>query len=212
MADGAVIPTWTDQIDGETATEATNRPIYRAAPAVLNGNPAVDFDGTNDKLVSTGVITAWLGAVGDFEIIAVVHADAVPGTTANFTAEGILAESSTRISMLLYLNGANYTLLGCVFDGGFKYAERVIGTSLPAKGFVAEMRLTGGNLTMSVNGVDGTPVACGPADVYGGFLRFGSNAGGTAFLNGQIARAVGKSGNGTKETAAITAFVTKYCT
>ncbi len=213
VADAAAVPAWTDQIDGETTAEATNQAIFRLAPGVLNGNPAVDYDGINDKLVSSATAASWLGAVGDFEVIAAVHADAIVGTTGNFTAEGIFGEGSTRIGMLLYLNGANYTLLAFVYDASpaWKYAEKVIGTSLPAKGFVAEMRLTGGNLIASVNGVDGTPTACGPADAYGSTLKFGTNSAASAFFNGQIARIVGKSGNGTKETAAITAFYNKYC-
>jgi hypothetical protein len=212
VADGAVVPSWTDQIAGEAATEATNRPIYRATG--VNGFPSVDFDGTNDKFLTSGadVVADWMGTPGDFEIIAVVQADTVVDTVADFDCHGIWNGVGTTIGMGLYrAGGVTYTLLAWVYDGvAYRYATAPIGASLPAHGVVCEMRLTGGNLIASVDGVDGTPTASGAPLNYGGYLRIGSNRNDTVFLDGKIARIVGKSGNGTKETAAINAFIAKY--
>ncbi len=58
FANGAEVDTWTSRTGSNSATQATsaNRPLYRTNE--INGNPAVEFDGSNDRLVTSSVATS----------------------------------------------------------------------------------------------------------------------------------------------------------
>ena len=58
MADGAVVDTWSNRVGSNDATQSNNtlRPIYRATGGNAN-TPAVEFDGTDDRLTHTIGIT-----------------------------------------------------------------------------------------------------------------------------------------------------------
>jgi len=58
MADGAAVDTWSNRTGTNNATQSTStlRPIYRATGGNAN-TPAVEFDGTDDRLTHTIGIT-----------------------------------------------------------------------------------------------------------------------------------------------------------
>lgn len=215
-ADGATFSPWTSQVGSWAFAEATNRPTYRATE--INGHPAVDFDGTNDILTSSTMTVANLVGAGStaFEIIAAVEADTISATGSGYNvANPIIADASGYIGMFVYLNGGTtYRAVGYVYTSTSVVAEVDIGASIPVEGMVIEMRWTGTALTMSYNGTDGTPnstVGTGVlnAGASAALIKIGAGAG-SAFFDGKIGRIVAKAGSGTKETAAIAAFVSKY--
>ncbi len=58
MADGAAVDTWSNRVGSNDATQSTNslRPIYRATGGNAN-NPAVEFDGSDDRLTHSISVT-----------------------------------------------------------------------------------------------------------------------------------------------------------
>ncbi len=79
LGDGDSVAIWEDaSANNKDATQSTIsfRPIYRTN--VLNGKPALRFDGANDRLVSPGQNNIW-GLVNDFTVFAVMRLDSVPG-------------------------------------------------------------------------------------------------------------------------------------
>lgn len=207
VADAAVVPTWRDRVSGLAMSEATNRPAYRASE--INGYPAVDFDGTNDKLTSATVSTDYVPNGADFSVVAVVKIDAVTAVAGTNAADCVFADSNSAVGMFLWNNAGTYTLLACAYDGSYRYANKSIGTSLPAQGVVLEMRLSGGSLIASVNGVDGTPyVGFGTLSALVSNFNMGYKGAGAAF-NGKIAECATFT-VGTKQTAIINAFASKY--
>lgn len=80
LADGVSLKTWESWQAFNAlfdVAEATNPPTFRRAQA--NGYPAVSFDGSNDKLASTGLLSALLGS-GNFTLFAIVNSIAGPTT------------------------------------------------------------------------------------------------------------------------------------
>lgn len=59
IVDGGSVQTWDNETGESALTQATagKRPLYRASVAALNGQPAIDFDGTDDILVSADFTT-----------------------------------------------------------------------------------------------------------------------------------------------------------
>ncbi len=57
--DGLGVSSWRDSVAAVNALQAVgaNQPLYRASYAGLNGKPAIEFDGTNDYLLSTATLT-----------------------------------------------------------------------------------------------------------------------------------------------------------
>ena len=207
VADAAVVPTWRDRVSGLVMSEATNRPAFRASE--INGYPAVDFDGTNDKLTSATVSTDYVANGADFSIVAAVKIDAITAAAGNNVADCVFADTNSAAGMLLWNNAGTYTLLACAYDGSYRYANKSIGTVLATQGVVLEMRLSGGNLIASVNGVDGTPYAgFGTLSALAANFVMGDKGGANRF-NGKIAECATFS-VGTKQTAVINAFMSKY--
>ncbi|MGH7558183.1 MAG: LamG-like jellyroll fold domain-containing protein [Gemmatimonadota bacterium] len=82
LGDGDSVGTWEDSSpNNKHATQSTNsfRPVYRTD--VLNGKPALRFDGVDDRLVSPGQYNIW-GLINYFTVVAVVRLDSVPGSGA----------------------------------------------------------------------------------------------------------------------------------
>lgn len=58
FGNGDAVNTWTSRTGSNNATQANSlsRPTYRAAE--INGQPAVEFDGSNDQLATSSVVTS----------------------------------------------------------------------------------------------------------------------------------------------------------
>jgi hypothetical protein len=83
---GATVSAWADQSGlGNNAAQATaaNQPTYTASDAAFNGLPSLTFDGTNDSLACTGVMTATGTAVH--------HTILVVGRITSGATDGVLA-------------------------------------------------------------------------------------------------------------------------
>ncbi|MGH7556995.1 MAG: hypothetical protein ACREMD_04320 [Gemmatimonadota bacterium] len=79
LADGDRVGRWEDSSPSNAdATQSSDslKPVYRVG--VLNGKPALRFDGVDDRLVSAGQNNIW-GLVNYFTVFAVVRLDSVPG-------------------------------------------------------------------------------------------------------------------------------------
>lgn len=64
--DGNAVTTWDDATaNGRDVTQATGtkRPLYRASVAALNGQPALEFDGTDDFLQTVSAFTVTSGTL-----------------------------------------------------------------------------------------------------------------------------------------------------
>lgn len=69
-ADGAAVASWSGAVGGQAAANATgaSQPLYRAAPAAMNYQPCIEFDGTDDFLQTASITTGgdpytviWIG-------------------------------------------------------------------------------------------------------------------------------------------------------
>lgn len=86
VGNGNTVATWTDNISGATrqlaqATEAA-KPIFRSADASFSNHACVEFDGTDDVLVSASSFGIWNG--GDQTFVAVMqHTQVATGTNGN---------------------------------------------------------------------------------------------------------------------------------
>lgn len=78
LGDGDSVSMWDDSSPNNkdaTQSSASLRPVYKTA--VLNGKPALRFDGANDRLVSPGQFGIW-GLTNHFTVFAVVRLDSLP--------------------------------------------------------------------------------------------------------------------------------------
>lgn len=80
---GGLISSITNKVSSVAWTEATNRPAYAATG--LNGFPCLDFDGTNDRIMSTeaAVIAAFTNTPA-YTVFYVAHHDATAANHAIF--------------------------------------------------------------------------------------------------------------------------------
>lgn len=216
VADGAAMSSgWTGRNPpaAYVFSEATNRPTYRATAGV-NGEPAADFDGTNDLLTSAAMtVTNMLGAASSaFFVAAAVKIDAVSSVAGDsYNNDAIFSDPTGYVGMHLTNQGGSYRVIAYVFDGATKYATASFGASLPAGGLaVVHMRLSGGNLYAGINGVEGSGVACGSVSALADSLLVQLGKASTAeFFDGQIAEFVAVK-SGTLQSAGLTAMVSKY--
>ena len=78
LANNDQVESWKNRNGWESAVQATEskRPLYRADQ--IEGNPVVDFDGSDDLMVLTD---GYLAYTGEFTLFVLVKADADPKTT-----------------------------------------------------------------------------------------------------------------------------------
>jgi hypothetical protein len=175
LSDGDPVATWADQSgNGHDATQATaaNRPLYKTG--IINGQPALLFDGSSDFLdiaddaaYKTANITVFVVLLSNSTLrtcFAYLHA----ATHTNPFFRWGLWHNNSNVANMRW-NGTSYNSGGGTFGSAWTIAEMVD----------ADLYLNG---TLRINGTDADltyPNATG--------IRLGANADGNEVLNGYIA-------------------------
>lgn len=99
LSDGAAVSSWVGRIGGDDAAQATGskQPLYRTTG--IGGQPAVDFDGTDDALIYTAADGGLTGDSG--HVFAVVLFDGLGGTY----GEHVVWETADVASNTRYVQG-----------------------------------------------------------------------------------------------------------
>jgi hypothetical protein len=154
-ADGAV-SRWEDKSGNRfhvTQSTANNRPLRRTAQ--FNGRDALDFDGSDDRLLGASLDGA-VASRHSYSAFAVANADTVGTNSANsFENEAIWGDLNGNAALFLR---SNNTVGAYNFDGtDDKATESYTAGALAV--FYSE--LSGGNIRIRVNGGNETAVASG---------------------------------------------------
>jgi hypothetical protein len=177
-----------DLTGAANVSEATNPPTLKLAQ--INSLPAVEFDGTNDQLVTAANISTLLGASGVFTAFLVVKVNSAGGAT-----QRILSNASGNWG-LVYSEGTGIFRFS-INDGGTKNADKA-GTQ-DAFHIITIMQ-DGTNIYCGVDDTDTaalTATAAGAPANTAEVLTLGGGA--TNPLNGQIAEALIFNTNLTEE-------------
>jgi hypothetical protein len=130
-----LVDTWSDQSgNGRHFSEATNKPLW--VSALVNGHPAIRFDGTNDKL-----------ATGDFAVSAPYHtfivhknltttdldclayfdndtASTTPFRLAMTSGSGLRMDGNGNSGASISIDTTNFILVGAYLNGTSSYLKK----------------------------------------------------------------------------------------
>lgn len=134
--------------------------VVGTAPGVgasLNGHASADFDGTNDVLVLSGLQMVDAISTTAYRIALLFEADTLPAPAGSiFANPGIFADGGGNFGVVV--NSAGIHVYH--HDGAYKVASGPAALSTATK-YAIDIVYDGANITVSVNGVAGTPVAAG---------------------------------------------------
>lgn len=165
---------------GRNLTEATNAPSVGAA---LNSLASADYDGTDDQLAASGVVASDLIATGGYRVSFLAEFDALPAPAgAVYSNPSVIMDTGTGNFGVVVNNAGVHAYHS---DGSFKTASSAAAISTGTK-YAIDVVYDGTNITVSVNGTAGTPVAAGNAVSITGAVSFGRNVFNDARLNGRI--------------------------
>lgn len=192
LADGAAVSQWDDRSgNARHATQATSgkRPVLRTSG--VNGRPAVDFDGTDDELITpayTNGPAVSLFVVAQLDVVTTgdafrhfaVHG-ARPSWTSPYARWALRAES----------DGVEW--VGWVNDGNNVAANYVLSstpTAVAGQPFILEMSYDGAALDLHRNGtLLATKARTGDITGTNDTTRLGSRGGGE-YLNGRMSEVI----------------------
>lgn len=181
---GSTVSKWADQSgNGRDLTEATNQPLWVAS--LVNGMPAIRFDGSNDKLVSAA-----------FSIAAPQTMVMVAKLLGSF---GVVASLGNASGPDLFINGTGKLQLE---KSGTSGTDNTVGTGYFAMVAVADasastFQINNGASTSVIN-ISGTAVE----------VALGGRSGGGSFGNIEIAEFIALSGDiGANDLAALLAYL-----
>jgi len=144
LSDNDAVATWADESGlGNDATQATagSRPTYKTN--ILNGNPVVRFDGTDDYL-SVGNATAIVDFTGGHVVVV--------ATVTSLQDSFILAHFTPDTNDRFYIN---ITSAGKVLTGlGNKIGAESVSTITAGNSYVFEMAWDGSNVKLYIDGVE----------------------------------------------------------
>ncbi|MEI9943345.1 MAG: LamG-like jellyroll fold domain-containing protein [Chitinophagaceae bacterium] len=180
---GTGVSLWADQsASAKDVTQATttSQPVYNSASNLINFNPNLSFDGTNDVLANAAVSHS--AAASGEDIFAVVLPNAVAGTQ-NVVGLGTVANTNNTTE-------SRYTANKVEYGAGAGFAS--ITNAATSNGIVqiANANRTGAGAANLL--LNGTSVVSGTLSVFNTFnqLNIGSRrfaAANSQFFNGQIA-------------------------
>lgn len=101
LSNGAAVGTWPNETGETDATEATLTPTFTASESGLNGQPAVSFDGINDRL-STAAFSTNPSYTSGVSIVAVVYLRATPPNVDRF-----ICDSASGGRNVIYYRASN---------------------------------------------------------------------------------------------------------
>lgn len=145
---GSVLSAWADQSgNGLSFTAAgAGRPTYDSSDADAGNYPSVGFDGTDDLMTSTAVLSD-IATASAFEWYVAGVVDAIGTTGASYDCDPFLAESGGFASISLHNTAPDARVF--VWDG----AEKKDSVTIPATPttIVLGARLSGGKLYTRLN-------------------------------------------------------------
>jgi len=158
-ADGAAVAQWDDASgNAHHASQATaaNRPLYRASVAGLNNKPAVEFDGSNDFLLSP----TFAGITPEVVVVARLTTTAGSyGYWMDGRVEGnrvVVGRNNTgkwEIAQLTIIDNGTTDTLGHMFNARFAATDELyIDNSLIISGNAGTETLTGITVGSAING------------------------------------------------------------
>jgi len=183
LADNDPVTTWTDSSGlGHDYTQGTaaNKPTYKTA--ILNGEPVIRLDGTNDYLdgpASSTLISAsarTVFVVGKTAVFSVANPSNAPGAPCFLLDVDTYHGRSTDSLPSNQFHASHY-------DGAHKLVSVATDTSFH---YWTE-RHESGTLYLSQDGGAEASIAAGNVQVLTALTRIGTNSGSTLFLNGDIA-------------------------
>ena len=165
---GGFVSAITNKASGVSWTEATNRPAVSATG--LNSLPCMDFDGTNDRIISSeaAVCTA-LANQNDYTIFIVTQIDDLAAVEVIFSAADVDAAgpgskrwgTNTGGAGRWTVIGTNDASAGIVANA----AQDTVNTPVVYEAYsatqVTSLQINGAAVNMSTGGASGTPTAYG---------------------------------------------------
>ncbi|MBK8233010.1 MAG: hypothetical protein IPK72_21105 [Candidatus Eisenbacteria bacterium] len=190
VLDGDSLETWSGDNGGATFVQATagSRPKYWAGLGPIAG-AAVYFDGANDNMKSSSIMSSIVGASEFHVFVVAAVAEATAGGGANpFENETLLSQSAVDKWAVTFRAG-NPDAGVCLHDGAtqdaiFKY------TGLENAWALYEFSHNGAEILCRINGQPGSPTSAGSCSDLTGTIYLGTDSGTAYFFKGYLARLV----------------------
>ena len=213
--DGFVV-TWYDQSgnarDMTQSTAASQPKIVSSGSIVagVDGKVSLDFDGSNDRMVTSATLANYISASAS-TIFVVFVADAIDtGALASYQYDTIFCDTSGYAG--LHLAGTD-KMKFYNWDGNEDYAGPTIATSTD---YIAEMRHESGTLYAKVNNGSESSATSGNTQVTTGNPEIGGRLYGVSpFFNGRLSEIIFydtalSSGNRSTASTDINTYYTTY--
>ena len=172
LVDGDAVTTWSDQSglsNDVTQATASYKPLYKTN--IVNGEPVVRFDATDDVLVSK----SW-GGVDKFSIFAVVSfADAS-------TIRGICGYAGTNYGWHLQRLSDN-TIMWYLYGPNISHTGSIVTSS--ATFYLISAIYDGATISLRMNGISDGSTAC-TGIITAGTINVGMAYNATRTLNGDL--------------------------
>lgn len=162
-------------------TQATlgNRPLYKTS-IFPTGLPGLDFDGTNDTMISNDIDT-FLSA-STYSAFVVVWIDVINTTNSDaYLNDAIYGDTNGHMGLHLHGTTPNAELYS--YDGAFKELSIAITTGAA---HVIHTRHESGNIYISVDGGSESSLAAGNMTNIAGNFKIGQGNSSGGFLDGKI--------------------------
>jgi hypothetical protein len=153
--------------------------------ALPNGQTPADFNGTDDTLNDGTNATLTYISTTAYQVDFLIYIDTVGAAAAGiYDNEGVLTDSGGNFGIVVNDDGADATIHCFHHSTTYKVASKEIST-----GAWHHVRCVynGTAITVSVDGVAGTPTTAGTMSAPGANIRLGKNYANAAFFDGKIA-------------------------
>lgn len=172
---------WNDSSGNGRSVNQATASMWPAA-TMVGGYPAVDFDGSNDRLVnmSAFTITSILTSTA-YAMFAVCYIDAINAADAAATHNDGIISSVNGVFGLCLKNTP--ILQAAHYDGGFKQDTRAVATGAIT---LLASRFKTGTVYASVDGVDGAGAASGTISSFTGGWEIGRAQQGPNYYDGKL--------------------------
>jgi hypothetical protein len=162
--------------------------VTGVAPSVgtaLNGNASADFNGSTQYLqLSGGLLQSDLVSSTAYRISFLIEFDTINAPAGLiYNNDTILGDGGAFGNFGVVFNTAGIHIFH--FDGGYKVASGPSAPSTATK-YAVDIVYDGTNITVSMNGVAGTPVAAGTLGAVGAVATLGRNLSGSGFPDCRI--------------------------
>ena len=207
---GNALSQW-DDASGNTRhlTQATggNQPVL--TDNLINTHPAVVFDGTDDYLVNSSAISAFLPASSAYFAVVFRQKSSAPGTTNSWLLPAIFADNGGYLGLHMVNIGGTATLRSYIYSGGGEVnADKTVSLNTWT---IAIMKWNGSNLSLSINGDTPNTAAAGSVDDVTNTLRVATNySTNPDYADVDIAEMIFRNGQPSDEAAEISYLKTRY--